>query len=42
MLLSVLSGLTDAVTSAIGNYGLYAVFALMFIDAVFPAASESP
>ena len=40
MLLSVLSGLTDAVTSAIGNYGLYAVFALMFIDAVFPAASE--
>lgn len=40
MLLSVLSGLTDAVTSAIGNYGLYAVFVLMFIDAVFPAASE--
>jgi len=40
MLLSVLSGLTDAITSAIGNYGLYAVFFLMMIDAVFPAASE--
>ena len=31
---------TDAVTSAIGDYGLYAVFALMLVDAVFPAASE--
>ena len=40
MLLSILSGLTDAVTTAIGNYGLYAVFLLMLIDAVFPAASE--
>ena len=40
MLFSVLSGLTDAITSAIGNYGLYAVFLLMMIDAVFPAASE--
>jgi membrane protein DedA with SNARE-associated domain len=40
VLLSVLSGVTDAVTSAIGNYGLYAVFVLMLIDAVFPAASE--
>jgi membrane protein DedA with SNARE-associated domain len=39
-LASVLSGLTDAVTSAIGDYGLYAVFALMLVDAVFPAASE--
>jgi membrane protein DedA with SNARE-associated domain len=37
---SVLSGLTDAITSVIGDYGLYAVFLLMFIDAVFPAASE--
>jgi membrane protein DedA with SNARE-associated domain len=37
---SVLSELTDAVTSAIGDYGLYAVFALMLVDAVFPAASE--
>lgn len=40
MLFSVLSGITDAVTSAIGNYGLYAVFLLMLIDAVLPAASE--
>ncbi len=37
---SILSGLTDAVTSAIGDYGLYAVFCLMALDAVFPAASE--
>ena len=37
---SVLSELTDAVTSAIGDYGLYAVFVLMLVDAVFPAASE--
>jgi membrane protein DedA with SNARE-associated domain len=37
---SVLSGLTDAVTSVIGDYGLYAVFVLMLVDAVFPAASE--
>jgi membrane protein DedA with SNARE-associated domain len=40
MLFSILSGITDAVTTAIGNYGLYAVFLLMLIDAVFPAASE--
>jgi membrane protein DedA with SNARE-associated domain len=40
MLFSVLSGLTDAITTAIGNYGLYAVFLLMLIDAVLPAASE--
>lgn len=37
---SILGGLTDAVTSAIGDYGLYAVFLLMMVDAVFPAASE--
>ena len=37
---SVLSGLSDAVTSAIGDYGLYAIFLLMLIDAVLPAASE--
>src|SRR5215510_690066 len=37
---SVLSELTDAVTSAIGDYGLYAVFLLMLVDAVFPTASE--
>ncbi len=37
---SVLSGITDAVTEAIGDHGLYAVFALMAVDAVLPAASE--
>ena len=37
---SVLSELTDAVTAVIGDYGLYAVFGLMLVDAVFPAASE--
>jgi len=40
MLFSILTTLTDAITTAIGNYGLYAVFFLMLIDAVFPAASE--
>jgi membrane protein DedA with SNARE-associated domain len=33
-------GITGAVTSAIGDYGLYAVFLLMLVDAVLPAASE--
>ena len=37
---SILSGITDAITAAIGDYGLYAVFLLMLIDAVLPAASE--
>ena len=37
---SILSGITDAITSAIGDYGLYAVFLLMLVDAVLPAASE--
>ena len=37
---SIHSGITDSITSVIGDYGLYAVFVLMFIDAVFPAASE--
>ena len=32
--------ITEAVTGAIGDYGLYAVFILMFVDAVLPAASE--
>jgi membrane protein DedA with SNARE-associated domain len=32
--------ITEAVTGAIGDYGLYAVFFLMLVDAVFPAASE--
>ena len=39
-LASIVSGVTDAVTSAIGNAGLYAVFGLMFVDALFPVASE--
>ena len=37
---SILSEVTEVVTSAIGDHGLYAVFLLMFVDAVFPAASE--
>jgi membrane protein DedA with SNARE-associated domain len=37
---SVTSFITDWVTEAIGNHGVYAVFLLMLIDAVFPAASE--
>jgi membrane protein DedA with SNARE-associated domain len=37
---SVLHEITEAITSTIGDYGLYAVFALMLIDAVLPAASE--
>jgi membrane protein DedA with SNARE-associated domain len=37
---SILSEITHAVTSAIGDYGLYAIFLLMLIDAVLPAASE--
>ena len=37
---SILSEITEAITSAIGDYGLYAVFVLMVIDAVLPAASE--
>jgi membrane protein DedA with SNARE-associated domain len=34
------ASIVSDVTSAIGDYGLYAVFLLMFVDAVFPAASE--
>jgi membrane protein DedA with SNARE-associated domain len=34
------ASIVSDVTSAIGDYGLYAVFVLMFVDAVFPAASE--
>jgi membrane protein DedA with SNARE-associated domain len=37
---SVLSELTHAITGAVGDYGLYAVFLLMLVDAVLPAASE--
>jgi membrane protein DedA with SNARE-associated domain len=34
------AGVTSTLTSLIGNHGVYAVFLLMAIDAVFPAASE--
>ena len=33
---SILSGITDSLTSVVGDYGFYAVFLLMAIDAVFP------
>src|SRR5436190_5873501 len=36
----VLASITSSITSAIGDWGLYAVFLLMLVDAVFPAASE--
>jgi membrane protein DedA with SNARE-associated domain len=32
--------ITEIFTSIVGDYGLYAVFALMLVDAVLPAASE--
>ncbi len=37
---SILSSVTDALTELIGDHGIYAVFVLMFVDAVLPAASE--
>jgi membrane protein DedA with SNARE-associated domain len=37
---SILHELSDAITSTIGDHGLYAVFLLMLVDAVLPAASE--
>ena len=37
---SILSAVTDALTALVGDHGLYAVFALMLVDAVLPAASE--
>ena len=40
MPLAALSDITDWITEVVGNHGLYAVFVLMAIDAVFPAASE--
>jgi len=36
----VLASLTGSITSFIGSHGVYAVFLLMALDAVFPAASE--
>ena len=35
-----LEAITDALTTLVGDHGLYAVFALMLLDAVLPAASE--
>jgi membrane protein DedA with SNARE-associated domain len=40
LIASITSSITDALTSFIGDQGVYAVFLLMFIDAVLPAASE--
>ena len=37
---SITQSITDALTSFIGDHGVYAVFLLMFVDAVPPAASE--
>src|SRR5712691_8164226 len=36
----VVASITGSVTRWIGEAGIYAVFGLMFVDAVFPAASE--
>src|SRR5262245_22692130 len=35
-----LASVTSSITQWIGDAGLYAVFGLMFVDAVFPTASE--
>jgi len=35
-----LASLSSSFTSAVANHGIYAVFGLMAIDALFPAASE--
>ena len=37
---SILSAITDALTTLVGDHGIYAVFVLMLVDAVLPAASE--
>jgi membrane protein DedA with SNARE-associated domain len=37
---SLTSAFTDHITNAIGDHGVYAVFLLMLLDAVFPAFSE--
>src|SRR3954466_954820 len=34
------ASLTHSITQFVGTHGLYAIFVLMAIDAVFPAASE--
>lgn len=35
-----MGGITETITGWIGDYGLYAIFLLMLVDAVLPAASE--
>jgi membrane protein DedA with SNARE-associated domain len=35
-----LASLTSSLTQLVGDYGLYAVFLLMMVDAVFPTGSE--
>ena len=37
---SILSAVTEVLTELVGDHGFYAVFALMLVDAVLPAASE--
>lgn len=37
---SILSEITELLTDVVGDYGLYAVFLLMLVDAVLPAGSE--
>lgn len=39
-MLPLAASLTDSITNAIGDSGVYAIFGLMALDAVFPAASE--
>ncbi len=34
------ASVTHTITTFVGNHGVYAIFVLMMIDAVFPAASE--
>jgi membrane protein DedA with SNARE-associated domain len=36
----VLASVTGSITSFVGDHGVYAIFGLMALDAVFPAASE--
>ncbi len=36
----VVASLSDSITTAVANHGVYAVFFLMAIDAIFPAGSE--
>ena len=36
----IVASITGSITQAIGDHGIYAVFLLMAVDAVFPTASE--